>query len=203
MTNPDSVTAPTLPEWAAIPAYRKLWLVGSINALGVAVAFLNVLASLAFLLPGLILLWMGPVYKRKKGAVVVHRVRDKITFCIILVIALGWNLMRQGAGGELGMTASLPACESRTAQSHLKEAVKNSPAGRRMKLEIQEVVSASLIKNAWAWNSAEAVVKDQSGELLGHLCEAEVLTNAGRRTILYSITWADKTKGRWYIEARL
>lgn len=57
-------TAPALPEWGAIPVYRKLWFVGTINGLGVAVAFLNVLASLALLLPGLILLWMGPVYKR-------------------------------------------------------------------------------------------------------------------------------------------
>jgi len=49
MTNPDSVTAPTLPEWNTIPIYRKLWLVGTINALGVALSFVNVLASVAFL----------------------------------------------------------------------------------------------------------------------------------------------------------
>ncbi len=202
MTNTDSVTAPALPEWGAIPVYRKLWFVGTINALGVAVAFLNVLASLALLLPGLVLLWMGPVYKRKKGTVVLHRARDKVVFCIVLVVVLGWSLMRQGADGEFGQTASLPTCESRTAQNHLKEAVKNSPAGRRLKLEIQEILSAALTQNAWKWNAGEAVVKNQNGELLGYFCEAEAITNAGKRTILYSISWTDKVKGRWYIEAR-
>lgn len=101
MTNTDSVTTPALPEWGAIPFYRKLWFVGTVNALGVAVSIVNVLASLIILLPGLILLWMGPVYKRKKGVVVTHRVRDKILFCVILVIVLFWNLMRQGAGGRI------------------------------------------------------------------------------------------------------
>jgi hypothetical protein len=203
MTNPDSVTAPALPEWGNIPIYRKLWLVGIINALGVALSFVNVLASLAVLLPGLILLWMGPVYKRKKGAVVLHRTRDKVTFCIILVFVLGWNLMRQG-GGMAGMSLSseLPTCESRTAQSSLKDAVKNSPKGRRMQLEIQEIIKAGTTSQPWLWNSQEAVVKDQKGEVQIYLCEAEVITNGGRQTVLYGISWADKTKGKWVIEAR-
>lgn len=203
MTNPDSVTAPTLPEWGSIPIYRKLWLVGIINALGVALSFVNVLASLALLIPGLILLWMGPVYKRKKGAVVLHRTRDKLAFCIMLVLVLGWNLMRQGSGmAGLSLTADLPTCDSRTAQSSLKDAVKNSPVGRRTHLEIQEITKATLTSKPWLWNSQDAVVKDAAGVVQVYLCEAETITNAGRQTVLYGISWADKAKGRWVIEAR-
>lgn len=202
MTNPDSVTATALPEWGNIPIYRKLWLVGIINALGVALSFVNVLGSLALLLPGLILLWMGPVYKRKKSAVVLHRVRDKVTFCIILVIVLGWNLMRQGAGGDFSLSSSLPTCESRTAQSSLKDAVKNSPKARRMQLEIQEIVKAGPTSQPWLWNSQDASVKDATGVVQVYLCEAEVITNGGRQTVLYGVAWADKAKGRWVIEAR-
>jgi len=146
---------------------------------------------------------MGPVYKRKKGAVVLHRARDKALFCIILIIVLGWNLMRQG-GGMTGMSLSseLPTCESRTAYSSLKDAVKNSPVGRRTHLEIQDIIKAGPTSKPWIWNSQEAVVKDQKGEVQVYLCEAEVITNGGRQTVLYGISWADKTKGKWVIEAR-
>jgi hypothetical protein len=201
MTETPANTAPALPEWGQIPTRRKIWFVGTINALGILIAYFNLLASLAFVLPGLILLWAGPVYKRKKGAVILHPVRDKVIFTILLILVLGWQVARQGGGFDMA-AAKLPTCESKTAQTQLKEAVKNSPSGRRQKLEIQEIITAKPTTKPWLWNTENAIEQNPAGEAIRYLCEAEVISNAGKMPVLYNIQWIDKAKGSWYIEAR-
>jgi len=93
-----------------------------------------------------------------------------------------WNL----SDGVPLTIHTLPTCDSRSAISTLKRAVKESPRGRTLGVELVDM------------NDVRELSWDEKAEV--RMCQAEGFYNSGREYIRYRIIWIDKSKGSWWIE---
>ncbi len=158
-------------DTATIPLSRKHWFV--------------VLACLVFFPLGLLLLWRGPTYRRKKGVWEPVPRRDKLIITVLGLVVIGFQISRIG-GGKID---SLPLCDASATLRTLKGAVESSPAGRTQGLRLIEVEKP----HETSWDPTEQV----------RLCAGEAITNGATLPMEYRLRWLDKNKGRWLVEYQI
>lgn len=166
---------PSYPVWDQIPFYRK--------------GLVATLAMLLFIPLGLLIIWTGPVYTRRKGQVVPQRRRDKVILSVLGIVILVFNGAKFASGDREARVTEIPACSDPAVARTLKSAVKNSPVGKTRGVEVLQVESLAEVD----WYPDRQVRN----------CAGSVVTNGGRMGAIVTLTWRDRTKGTWLLEFKL
>lgn len=140
--------------WSQIPLRRKWWF--------------QVVVTLIIVPVGLTLLVLVPSFRRKKGKIVPVERWFKIIFAVLVVVVWAANLNGIVSGTR---TASVPACDSRSAKNVVKDAIERNADGASLRLlDLRDV--------------KELFYDSDKPE---RLCEGIAVLNSGNQAIRYRL----------------
>jgi hypothetical protein len=135
----------------------------------------------------LLIMWTGPIYRKKNGQYVRVGLLAKTLMSVAGVLLVLINVARFAGSTPAD---GIPACNDDSAIDAMKGALERSPGGKALGIEILDVEKAHEL----SWSEPEQV----------RSCEAEVLFNAGKERVDYEMHWMNnKDRSRWYVEARV
>ncbi len=170
-------------DWSSVPFQRKAWFCVAVAILCPPVA--------------LWLLKTKTFYFRQKGKIEeLSRTRKIVMAVSAVVMTFAWiNVLLGGVSDPNLAKGLLPECDSKLALSTLKDVVSGSPAGKGIQIDDFQTITDR--------SGPTASLGDLSVPVDSRSCTAIGLTNVGKKTFWYEITWAGRQSDRKvYVEAK-